>query len=171
MGGMTSSLWPDVARSKATPEANEKIDEARKQALAVLKPSQRDLEHGLELHRDSIVFDSYGFAPRAALDGDVMRRAVLAGASGIELDDLREEMSMTRCVTNDAERAEFMQAWEASGVTCIFQNAGQEGQSPLRLIKRLARFTFVTDILRDFVRKAVGASRPRVRHASSMPAA
>ena len=28
-------------------------------------------------------------------------------------------------------------AWEAAGVTCILQNAGEEGQSPLRLIKRL----------------------------------
>ena len=40
-------------------------------------------------------------------------------------------------------------------MTCIFQNAGEEGQDPLRLIKRLARFTYVTDSLRSFVAKAV----------------
>jgi membrane dipeptidase len=63
-------------------------------------------------------------------------------------------MSMTRCATDPAERAEFEQAWKAAGVTCIFQNAGEEGQDPLRLLKRLARFTYVTDMLPDLVRRA-----------------
>jgi membrane dipeptidase len=48
---------------------NEVIQKARQAALAVLQPSDRDIEHGLELHAASIVFDSYGFSPRAALDG------------------------------------------------------------------------------------------------------
>ena len=30
----------------------------------------------------------------------------------------------------------------ASGVTRIFQNAGEEGEEPTRLMKRLARFTY-----------------------------
>jgi len=138
------------------PEAeNEQIDKARQQALEVLKPSKRDLEHGLELHKNSIVFDAYGFAPRMAIDGDVMRELVLSGASAVELKDAREEIGMTRAVSNLAEREEFMQAWRASGVTCIFQNAGEEGQAPMRLLKRLARFTYLTDMLPDFVRKAV----------------
>ncbi len=134
---------------------NQKIQEARQTALAVLKPSEKDLEHGLELHANSVVFDAYGFSPRAALDGDKMRAAIESGASEIELRDMQEEMSMTRGVTGEAERDEYMQGWEASGVTCIFQNSGQEGQDPMRLIKRLARFTYVTDMLRDFVGKAV----------------
>ncbi|MCS7465955.1 hypothetical protein NZK35_04620 [Stieleria sp. ICT_E10.1] len=33
----------------------------------------------------------------------------------------------------------------ASGVTCVFNNAGDEGQDPMRLIKRLARHTYTTD--------------------------
>ena len=45
---------------------------------------------------------------------------------------------MTRCVTDLAEREEYRAAWEASGVTCTLQNAGEEGNAPLRLIKRLA---------------------------------
>ena len=68
---------------------------------------------------------------------------------------LREEMSMTRPATDAAERAEFIQAWKAAGVTSIFQNAGEEGQDPMLLIKRLARFTYLTDIIRDVVAKAV----------------
>ncbi|MCA9117650.1 MAG: membrane dipeptidase, partial [Planctomycetaceae bacterium] len=37
----------------------------------------------------------------------------------------------------------------------IFQNAGEEGQTPTTLLKRLARFTFATDLLGDSLRKAV----------------
>ena len=133
---------------------NEKIQEAREVALGLLKPSEKDLEHGLELHKNSIVCDTYGFAPRAAIDGDVMCAAVEAGASEAELQDMSEEMSMTRCATDAQERAEYQEAWEAGGVTCIVQNAGEEGQAPLRLIKRLARFTFVADTMRDFLVRA-----------------
>lgn len=141
--------------SAQSPGTNQKIQQAREAALEVLKPSRKHLEHGLELHADSLVFESYGFAPRAAVDGDAIRAAIEAGASDIELQDMREEMSMTRCATDPSERAEFLEAWKASGVTCIFQNAGEEGQDPLRLIKRLARFTFLTDMLRDSVGRAV----------------
>ena len=52
------------------------------------------------------------------------------------------------------ERTEFLEAWRASGVTCIFQNAGEEGQSVMMLLKRLARFTYLTDMLRDSCSKA-----------------
>ena len=133
---------------------NEKIQEARDVALGQLKPSERDLEHGLELHRDAIVCDTYGFAPRAAVDGDTMRQAIEDGASEAELKDLSEEMGMTRCVTDPDERKEFQEAWEAAGMTCIFQNAGEECQAPERLMKRLARFTYVADMMRDFMVRA-----------------
>ena len=138
-----------------TENLNPEIQKYRDAALAVLKPSAKDLEHGLELHAQSIVFDSYGFSPRNAVDGAALKQAAMAGASDMELKDMRESMTMTRCVTDAAERAEFEAAWKASGVTCIFQNAGEESQAPLTLIKRLANFTYTTDMLRDFVSKAV----------------
>lgn len=138
-----------------TKNLNPTIQHARDVGLKILQPSARDLQHGLELHADSIVFDAYGFAPRAAIDGDAMKGLIEAGASPAEVKDLREDMSMTRCATNDQERAEFEAAWRASGVTCIFQNAGEEGQAPTRLLKRLARFTYLTDLMKDFLSKAV----------------
>ena len=134
--------------------ANPRIEAARNAALAALKPSKRDLEHGLQLHAASLVVESYGFSPRSAIDAAVYTREFEAGASDQELEDLYEEMLMTRCVTDAAERAEYQQAWQASGVTCILQNAGEESQDPMRLVKRLARFTYVTDTMRGFVRKA-----------------
>ncbi len=130
------------------------IERARQAALDVLKPAKRDFERGLELHEQSLVFESYGFSPRAALDVDAFTQAFEDEASDVELTDLREEMTMTRPVTVPEERAEYQAAWKASGVTCILQNAGEENQSALRVLRRLARFTYVTDMLRDFVFKA-----------------
>jgi membrane dipeptidase len=109
------------------------------------------------LHADALVVDAYGFAPRAAVDGLKFKEAVEAGVSEAELVDLREDMSMTRWATDTVERNEFLDAMRAAGVTCIFQNAGEEGSDPLRLIKRLARFTYATDLARDDCAKAVRA--------------
>jgi len=142
-------------KDNAPARENPYIRHCRDVALNILKPTEKQLQHGLALHAESLVFDVYGFSPRAAVDGDVLKAAVEAGASEIELQDLNEDMSMTRCISDPAEREEFLQAWEAAGVTCIFQNAGEEGQAPLRLMKRLARFTYLTDMLRDHVSKAV----------------
>jgi len=141
-------------RSAEPWEDNEVIHRHRRAALAVLKPTPAQLDRGLKLHAESLVFDTYGFAPRCAIDGAAMARLVAENASAMELKDARERMMMTRCVDNAAERAEFEQAWKAAGVTCIFQNAGEESQAPLRLIKRLANFTYVTDHLKGFLNKA-----------------
>jgi membrane dipeptidase len=137
-----------------TKNLNPKIQAAREVGLRLLKPSTKELERGLRLHAESLVFDAYGFSPRSALDGDALAAAIDEGASEVELDDMREEMGMIGCVANPEELREYLDAWRASGVTCIFQNAGEEGQAPMRLIKRLARFTYVTDMLRDEVAKA-----------------
>ena len=135
-------------------EANEIIQKHRRAALAVLKPTKAQLDRGLKLHAESLVFDTYGFAPRCAVDGGALAKLAAENASATEIKDARERMMMIRCVDNAVERAEFKQAWKAAGVTCIFQNAGEEGQAPLRLIKRLANFTYVTDHLKGFLNKA-----------------
>jgi membrane dipeptidase len=145
------------------------IQRARDAALAVLQPTLAQLEHGLELHQQSLVFDAYGFAPRAAVDGDALAAAATAGASELELDDLREELTMTRPASDALERAEFQEALRCSGVTCIFQNAGEEGQDVPRLLKRLARFTYLTDMLRDTLLRAaapddIAAAKAAGRH-------
>jgi membrane dipeptidase len=137
-----------------TTRLNPKIQASRDVALGILKPSTAEIDRGLKLHAESVVFDAYGFGPRAAVDGDALAAAVEAGASDVELKDMREEMTMTRFVTDPVQQQEFRDAWRAAGVTCVFNNAGEEGQDPLRLIKRLARHTYTTDLMRGFVFKA-----------------
>jgi len=133
---------------------NEKIQEARAAALDLLKPSQRDLDCGLQLHAEALTCEAYGFGPFSTADPDRLRQAAAGGASPLELQDLNEDMRMTRHAEDPAARAEFVEAWEAAGVTCILQNAGEEGQSALRLLKRLARYTYAADLLRPFLRRA-----------------
>ncbi|QDT52359.1 Membrane dipeptidase (Peptidase family M19) [Caulifigura coniformis] len=130
------------------------IIKSRDAALAVLKPTPAQLEHGLALHAGSLVFDSYGFAPRAGVDVEQIQAAMTAGAPDAVLDELRETMTMTRAALVDEEREEFREAMRCSGVTCIFQNAGEEGHDPLRLMRRLAHFTYLGDMFRDTLIRA-----------------
>ena len=134
---------------------DESIEKNRDVALGLLKPSAAELEHGLELHKNALVFESYGFSPRFANDGDALRAAVEAGATQVEIEDMIEDMGMTRGATNADELKYFLDAWQAAGVDCIFQNAGQEGMEIGRIIKRLAHFTFLTDMISEHVSKAV----------------
>ena len=157
-----------AAAAQLRSQTNDRIERDRQVALDVLQPSRRDLEYGLGLHRESLVFDAYGFAPRAALDGNAVRVLMEAGASELELQDQREEMGMTRAATVPAEREEFIRAWNASGVTCIFQNCGEESNDPLTLIKRLARFTYLTDHLRGVLRRTVSPEEVERAHAEGM---
>lgn len=153
--GSNSSLFNVMEGSQDSFIMNEQIRTAREVALKILKPSKKQLEHGLELHRNSLVIETYGFMPRAAIDADVINAAIEDRASNLELQDLREDMSMTRFAENEREREEFKNAWKAAGVTCVFQNAGEESNSIPVLLKRLARFTYATDMMKDVVQKAV----------------
>lgn len=140
---------------------NPTIDKPREIALGLLKPTQAQIERAWELHFGSVVFESYGFAPRFAVDGEKINEAIREGASGAELSDLRESMTMSRGTSNERERQEFFQAFHAAGVTCVFQNAGEEGNDPLRLIKRLAHFTKATDGMKPALSKVTTAEEIR----------
>ena len=134
---------------------NPTIDKPREIALNILKPTQAQIHHAWELHFNALVFESYGFVPRFAMDGAAYNQAVKSGASPDELEDMRESMMMNRGATDERERKEFFEAFNAAGVTCTFQNAGEEGSDPLRLIKRLAHFTRATDLMKPGFSKVV----------------
>ncbi len=68
---------------------------------------------------------------------------------------MREEMGLIGFLDNAEDRQYFMEAWNAAGVTCVFQNAGEEGQAVKRLLRRLANFTHLTDVIADEIRRAV----------------
>lgn len=130
------------------------IDSARSVALSILKPSEKDLQHGLELHRNSLVAESYSLFLHAPVDADTLNAATDAGASDLEYQDLSEGMRMTGWARSEQLRADYREIWEASGVNCMFLNAGEEGNQPLQLIKRLARYIYLIDQMPDTHGKA-----------------
>lgn len=134
---------------------NDQIQRDRQVAIDLLQPSKADLDRGLALHRESVVVESYSLGLMAPVDPVRMNEKIEEGATDIELQDLSEDMRMTGWVDDRAFRQEFEEAWEASGVTCSYQNAGEEGNDPLRLIKRLARHTYVTDMAADLMKRVV----------------
>lgn len=83
-----------------------------------------------------------------------MKQAVDEGAGAIELDDLHTEILLMRAADDSTQWQASRGAWRAAGVDCVLQNAGEEGTSPLRLLKRLAHFTYLTDKLRDHAVRA-----------------
>lgn len=131
-----------------------RIDEARDCALDVLKPSAKDLAHGIELHRQALVVETYGFGP-SGCDPERILQAIRAGASANVLQDVVEDAALTSYVRNPTQWRDYQALWEASGVTCIFRNAGEEGQDPQRILRRFAQFLYVTDRCRGFVSKAI----------------
>ncbi len=133
---------------------NEAIDTSRRIALDLLQASQKDIDHGLELHRHALVVESYGFSPRGAIDAERVNQLIDAGATDFELRETMEEMGLISVATNPELAREYRNALDDAGVDCIFQNAGEEGNSALQLLKRLGNFTYVTDMLSEFMHRA-----------------
>ena len=56
--------------------------EIRQAAMDVLRPTEKELKHGLELHRESIVFDAYGFMPVCRGNDSPRLEAMIADGAG-----------------------------------------------------------------------------------------
>lgn len=110
-------------------------------ALQMLNPSAKDLEHGLELHKNSFVFDAYGFSPLCADRSERESELVAKGASRDEISFANEEHRMALGFRDPEIRRQLAEAWEYSGVDCVFQNCGEESNDVERLIKRLGNYT------------------------------
>lgn len=134
---------------------NPVIARDRDLAIGLLQPSKRDLDHGLELHRNSLVAESYGLGIHAPCIPEIINSAIEGGLSDSVVSDMFLEQAITGWRLTCKLRQEYREAWEASGVACTFHNAGEEGNDPVRMMKRLACYTFLTDSMPEFVVRAV----------------
>jgi len=125
-------------------------------ALAALKPTERDLDYGLKLHAESIVCEPYGFTPSAeTVPAAEVRKMVDNNSSAWEIAKYFQERRPVNCILDQDLWDQYRQAYDQTGITCSFQCAGEETQDPLCILERLARFTLITDMKKDFVFKAV----------------
>lgn len=127
------------------------IEESRAVGREILQLTPADLQAGAELHADALVIEPYGLGVYAPQDWDRLRASKEAGASAAELTDLVEEHGMLGHLRDENARRLYQLAWQAAGVDCVFQGAGEEGNLPERMIKRLARYTHLIDAMPDFL--------------------
>ena len=128
----------------------ERIKAAQQAAVDVLKPSKEHLGHGLGLHKELVVVEAYGFAPYCAPNADLFNQALDDGASDAEVMELYTEMRVAQCVYDRREREEFQEAWKASGMTALFQNAGGGPGLP----NTMAHYCLAIDAMPDFLVRA-----------------
>ncbi len=136
---------------------NPHIEECRALALSILKSTPKQLEHGLELHRDALVWDAYSFIPggwtREAMDS--LAALSEAGADRDEISNCREEENQLRFLASPEALRQFKETFDAAGVDCVFQNSGEESNDIERLIQRLARRSYLCDKFRDVMARSV----------------
>ena len=138
--------------------ADPTILQNRKLGASLLKLSDADLHHGLELHDQSVVIDIYGFSAIANPDVPRLLEARAQGISPTDFVHMRTQMLLTRMADVPQEAQYFSQAWSAAGVTCLGRNSGEESNVPDRLIRRLAHNTYTTDKLPGVLRRSTTAA-------------
>ena len=135
---------------------NETWQTIRQAALDVLRPTEKELRHGLELHRNSPVFDAYGFMPTARGGKSVrLEEMVAAGAGRDEIAWERELFSSLEGFEDPGMLAQLRAAWEFSGVDATFQNSGQEGNDIEVMLHRLSCYTAIVDRHPELYERAV----------------
>jgi membrane dipeptidase len=130
---------------------NEYIESCWQAGVDCLKPSKQDLDRGTELHRDALVFELYGFAPRLVADVDLINNAIDSGDPPSDLDDMIRACRTITYADNPALRDEYRKAWDFAGVdSLVFCTVGID-RSPLVLLRQFAWQIHANDQLRDTV--------------------
>jgi membrane dipeptidase len=133
---------------------NKIFAEAAEAAEKVLQPSRKDIEHGFELHKGSVVIDTYCFTPNMGFDIAACQALYDKGATQLEIANCLERTTMTLWAEDAKLREEALDAWREAGVTCLFANAGQEETSLERSVLRMANRTHSLDLLDGGVKRA-----------------
>ena len=132
-----------------------RLERIRKNAMDVLRPDEKTLRHGLELHAESYVFDAYGFSPTGGGAAPHVEKLISAGASRNEINRALEEFRMIGCFEDPQMVKLLKEAWEFAGVDCNFQNSGIEGNDAVEMLFRLSCYTNAADKLTDVYERAV----------------
>ncbi len=145
------------------------IEHNRQVALKILKPTAAELQHGLELHQQSLVWDAYGFAPNGKQPGDHWDQLLASGGSRNEYRDEREYDVHIGYLQDPEMQKKFALAWQAAGVNCIFQNAGTEGNSLAVMTQRLSHYTSLCDRFPELLRRAAWAEQVEAAFQAGVP--
>lgn len=124
---------------------------AWKRALDVLKPSKKQLEHGLELHKNIFAMDTFGFLPQGLWTEELAKewKELKDGNVGArELSKRMEFRSGTAMIRDIKVGKEFISAIKATGLNCMVQTVA-EGKSRKEDIRRMSTLVHVCRVFRD----------------------
>ncbi|MHC4872968.1 MAG: dipeptidase [Planctomycetota bacterium] len=130
----------------------ETAQSAWQRGIAVLGPAKVQLEHGLELHRQNIVCDHFGFLPSVWGEETASFWSELKeGNVGARELEIRSSLKRAVAATRDkSAAAEFTAAISSSGVNCMVQTVA-EGKNREEDIKRMAAFRQIARIFRKTI--------------------
>lgn len=134
---------------------NAKVEAARQTALDLLKPSPKSLEHGLALHADALVIEPYCLGLRAPFDPEPVNERIERHATETEVVECYGECSTLGWARKEQWRQQYREIWETAGVDAVFQNAGEEGNDPLRLLYRFSNYAYLAEAMPETVQKIV----------------
>jgi len=141
------------------------IAEPWQRGLDVLNPSESQLQHGLELHRDALALDTFGFLPRVWTDDSISKHNVLIDQNlGGRVAHLRSVWIQQAAAANDANGEggkQFRAALAASGLNGMVQTVGAAtipGMNDLESdIAAMSGFTHTCRAFRDCMFQAGSA--------------
>lgn len=141
------------------------MDRAWQQGLAVLDPTDAQLEHGLWLHRESLVIDNFGFLPMVWTPACVEELNALGqsdiGGREFHFRQTRIRQTAAAKEAQGAGGAEYRAALQASGLSGMVQTVGAAtvaGMSWLEAdIAALSGFTYQCHRFRDRIFQAGSA--------------
>lgn len=118
-----------------------RFEQAWNAALAILQPTESELEHGLELHRSLTICECYGFLPNGWDEQAIeSHQKGLDGRSYIDYAR-RNTYLRTLSMARDTEaRAETAAALEQAGVSCMVIPANDYGEALRDAVERIAAF-------------------------------
>lgn len=126
-------------------------EKAWKRALNILKPSKKELEHGLELHKRLFTIDSFAFLPIWMWTEDIVKEwnELKAGNVGERELNKRMDSRLKTAATRDVTMArKFIAAVRATGLNCIVQTVA-EGKSREEDIKKMSNISHICRVFRD----------------------
>jgi len=104
------------------------MDEPWRAGLEVLRPTESQLQHGLELHRDALALDTFGFLPRIWSDASVAKHnALIDGNVGLREAYMRSVWIQQTSAAEEpggAPGQAFIAALKASGLDGMVQTVG-----------------------------------------------
>ncbi|MBT3378770.1 MAG: dipeptidase [Lentisphaerae bacterium] len=142
------------------------ISTCRQRAKAALGATPAQLEHGLELHRDSFVCDLFAFSPSAPSRGGIehINEVIREGGRSDEVLEASEDAARVGPVCDPDTRQAFADVLETAGVDCLVSTVGL-GPTMRRGLRNVARFTYLCDSMEGIIGKAASAEAVERMHA------